>query len=231
MAARMGLVRNLQMPATLMGAIGGYVATLFALLVAFSVSIVWAYHQEARSVALREASALGNIDQLSRQFPVPRRRQIQVAVEVYAKLVIDDEWEEMAEGRFSERAEAILTELWQTFSQMRHSEGHLAAYRESLARLSDVSRNRQLRLLKSEEGVPRLMWVLLVSVGGVLVLLSFQFEIPRNRDQAWIVALMALLVSFALVLVGALENPYTGVAAILPDAFEHTLEHLQHLDL
>lgn len=230
-ARRLGLVRKLEMPAPLMGALFGFIATLFAILVAFSVSIVWATHEEAELNVSREAGALANIHQLSRSFPIATRRQIHVAVEVYAKMVITDEWLAMQERTHSERTAALLTELWQVFSQLDdHYHGH-AAYSESLVRLNEVSESRRLRLLKSQDGIPRLMWVLLATVGGILILWSFQFDIRQARGHAIVVGLISLLVSLPLLLVGVLENPYSGLAALPADAFHDTLANLQNLDL
>lgn len=231
LAWRHQLVRRMEMPPTTMGSVFSLVGTLFSMLVAFAIVVVWGTYGGAASIIAEEANALGNLEQMSRGFSVPVRRQVQEAVSTYAKLVIEDEWPKMATGLTSERTDALLIELWHIYTDMAASERSHAVYSQSLTRLSEVSTNRRLRLLTSSERVPPIMWVLLTVVALLLLLLSFQFDIKQPRVHALIVGVIATIVSLALLLIATLDDPYGGLMALKPGPFQLVLENLQRLEI
>jgi hypothetical protein len=63
-------------------------------------------------------SALGTVERMSRGFWVPVRREVQEAVGTCARLVIEEEWPQMRAGQRSERADAVLRELWRIYVDM-----------------------------------------------------------------------------------------------------------------
>ena len=230
LAHRRGLVKRMEMPPTTMGSVFALVGTVFSILVAFSIVVVWGTHSGAASIMAKEANALGNLEQLSRGFSVAVRRQVQEAVKSYATLVIEDEWPKMSEGLNSERVDALLTELWHIYTDMSIVEREHPVYNQSLARLNDVSSNRRLRLLSRDDRVPPILWTLLTIDGLFLLLLSFQFDIGNPRTHSVIVGLIASIVSLAWLLIATLDQPYDGLMALRPEPFQFVLENLQRLE-
>ena len=224
-------VRRMEMVPAIMGAVFGLIGTLFSILIAFSIIVVWGSYVGAASTSAEEANALGNLESMSRGFSVPVRRQVQEAVRSYAKLVIAEEWPKMAEGETSERADALLIELWHIYTDIAPAERSHPVYSQSLARLNEVTTNRRLRLLTIDDRVPPILWVLLTVVGLLLLMLSFQFDIAAPWTHAVIVGVIAILVSLPLLLVAALDNPYGGLMAIEPEPFQLVLDNLQQLEM
>ena len=230
-AWRRRIVRRLRILPPVMGAVFGLIGTLFSILVAFSIVVVWGSYVGAASTSAEEANALGNLESLSRGFSVAVRRQVHEAVQTYAKLVIEEEWPMMSRGESSERADAVLIELWHVYTDIAPAERAHPVYSQSLARLNEMTTNRRLRLLTMDDRVPPILWVLLTVVGALLLLLSFQFEIEAPLAHSAIVGVISILVSLPLLLIASLDNPYGGLMVIGPEPFQLVLDSLQHLEM
>jgi hypothetical protein len=231
LAHRFQLTRRMEMPPTTMGSVFGLAGTLFSMMVAFAIVDVWGTYDATASIIAAEANALNNIEQMSRSFSVPVRRQVQEAVRNYATLVIEDEWPEMNRGLNRQRTDALLVELWHIFTDMSDEESDHPVYSQSLRNLSDVSTNRRLRHLASTERVPRIMWMLVCCVAVVMFVLSFQFDIKEPRAHALIVGVIAIIVSLAMLLMATLDDPFGGLMALQPEPFQLVLQSLQRLEI
>src|SRR5579864_2210867 len=85
---------------------GNYLQTLgtiYAVLLAFVVFVVWQQHNETRSAVEKEANDLSDFCRTIQS--LPGAHQIQERVQIYGRLVIDEEWSAMAEGGWSTKAE------------------------------------------------------------------------------------------------------------------------------
>lgn len=232
LAERYQLTKRMEMPPTTMGSVFSLAGTLFSMLVAFAIVDVWGTYDEAASIIAAEANAIGNIEQMSRSFSVPVRRQVQTAVSNYSRLVIDEEWPAMSNGSSGyERTDALLVELWHIYTDMSPEERDHPVYGQSLHNLSEVSTNRRLRHLSSNERVPPIMWMLLASVVVVMLVLSFHFDIAERLTHSAIVGVIAVIVTLALLLMAILDNPFGGLMALEPTPFQLVIDNLQRLEI
>jgi hypothetical protein len=125
----------------------------------------------------------------------------------------------------------VLNELWHVYLDMDAVERAHAAYSQSLATLNEVTSYRRLRLLTSDDRIPSIMWALIIIDGSLLVLLATLFEVKNVRGHSVLIGLIAVIVSLALFLIATLDNPYGGLLAIEPEAFEFVQENLQSLEI
>ncbi|MDG4859942.1 DUF4239 domain-containing protein [Streptomyces sp. T-3] len=205
------------------------VIAVYALVLGFVIAGVWRTYTEVEAGVSREANAVADLEHMSRAFSVPVQRQVQGACRTYLRLVVDEEWHLMKVQRSSERADAILTELWITYTEMK-AEERGPTYDQSLTRLNELSDTRRLRLLASHEGVPGLLWVLLY--GGPLVALAVAgfFRVSNVFLQRLLLAMVAGAVAFTLFLIDSLERPFDQQITIEPGPFAYVLEHMRQLE-
>jgi uncharacterized integral membrane protein len=86
-----------------------------------------------------------------------------------------------------------------------------------------VSDARGLRLLEVAEGLPGILWVVLLGGGVVTVGFTYLFGLKNNWAHALMVAALTLVVCGILFTIGALEYPFARQAEIAPYAFEEVL--------
>jgi ABC-type sugar transport system permease subunit len=97
------------------------VGTLFTVLLAFVVVIVWESMGNVREKAGQEAGILGELIRDAGFFPDPVRSELQDEFLEYARAVIDDEWPAMARNDSSDRVSNVLNRIFTSFSRIEPS--------------------------------------------------------------------------------------------------------------
>jgi hypothetical protein len=178
-------------------------------------------------MAEREAATVEELYRISGRFPEPGRSQAQDLAAPYARVVVEEEWPMMREGRTSQLAGDLADELResiQDFEPRTEAEQDLRA--SGLTQLDELDETRALRLLEVREGLPRIVWLVLI-VGGVITV-SFTFLFGMETPWLHMLAVAALTVVVTLILytVAVLEYPFNGSVPVEPDAFELVLESI-----
>jgi hypothetical protein len=137
---------------------------------------------------------------------------------------VEEEWPLMECGETSERADEVLRDLRLSLQSVDAStSAGQVLYDQGLTRIHQVSDARRLRLLEVDEGLPRILWVVLLGGGVVTVGFTHLFGLNNNWAHALMVAALTLVVCGILFTIGALEYPFAGQAKIAPYAFEEVL--------
>jgi hypothetical protein len=201
---------------------------MFGVTIGFSLFSVWQQYNTARQVVHSEAAAVEQMYRLAERLPEPERSRVQELAVSYAEGVVNEEWSLMKEGRSSSRMEAHLQELRQSVQGYEpHTDAQNALYSEALSELDELGENRQFRLLAVNEGIPYIVWVVLV-VGGVLtVAFTYLFGMESVRLHAVAVAGLTILVSLILHAIGVLDYPFNSGVRVQPDAFEHVMREIR----
>jgi hypothetical protein len=211
-------------------AIYAVVGTIYAVLLAFAVVIVWQAFTDTQGTVAQEANALSDLERMSRGFPVQTRRQVHEAARTYGHVVITREWPLMAQGHSSPQANAALVELWHVYTDLRQSERSNPLYAESLTRLNDLTDHRRLRLLASQNRVPLLMWLMLALGGVMVVLFSYLFAVGNLWHQAFMTVMLSGMIAFGVFLIFALNGPFAGSVKVKPSAFVTALQNMEHVE-
>jgi hypothetical protein len=205
---------------------GNYLQTLgtiYAVLLAFVVFVVWQQHNETRCAVESEANELSDLYRIIQALPATQC--VQDRVQAYARLVIEEEWMAMARAQYSKDAEQALEEIWHVLHQVEPLSGREEAlYGEALARFNDLSDARTHRLYCSLLRLPFSLWVLLFTNGGLVVGSMWIFGMESFSAHALMTMTLAGSIAFILFLVADLDNPFWGSWRIEPDAFHRALE-------
>lgn len=196
------------------------IGVVYAVLLAFVVTVVWAQFNAAAEAADNEVASLLAVFGLSSGLPDPARSDIQQAIIHYTQAVVDDEWPAMSRRADSEKAVKALEHLMEVALRFEPQNAREEAiYGHALSRLSEAREQRHYRLFQMTLAVPGFMWWLLVVTGVILVALSYFFGIEYLWSQAIFTAALAGTIAFILVLIMLLDYPFTGDLTVPPDAF------------
>jgi protein-S-isoprenylcysteine O-methyltransferase Ste14 len=210
------------------GFIYAVLGVIYAVLMALVVIAVWEDFAEARDTAEREASELADVFRLAHQMPQPEGRQLQELARSYAQVVVDEEWALMAQGRSSPRAWDLLDEMSLSLSNVEvRTSVEEAVYAETLNRMDELADARSARLVEAGEGIPAILWGVLV-VGGVMVVgFTYLFGLDNSLSHKLMVAVLTLVISLILFSIGLLQYPFSGDVRVGPEAFELVLERFE----
>jgi uncharacterized membrane protein YraQ (UPF0718 family) len=214
------------------GFIYAVLGVIYAVLIALVVIAVWEDFAEARDTVEREASELDDVFRLAHPLPEPEGRQLQQLARSYAQVVVDEEWALMAQGHTSPRAWALLDEMTLHIESVEvNTRAEQVLYAEALNRTNELADARNARLAEAGEGIPTILWGVLV-VGGVSVVgFAYLFGLESTLVHSLMVAILAFIISSVLFTIGVLEHPFSGDVRVGPEPFELVLERFERSKL
>jgi hypothetical protein len=173
---------------------------------------------------------------LADRLPEPKGTRVQELVRSYAEEVVHKEWPLMEQGRAPSMAQAQGTpygwtivddirENIQGFEARTKSEEQL--YAEGLDQVDALSDARRMRLVAAEEGVPGVLWSVLIFGGVAAVGFTYLFGLESTWAHRLMVATLAAVIGLVLFTVGAMEYPFSGGARIGTGAFNLILERFE----
>ena len=203
------------------------IALVYGVTVAFAILLVWEQLDTAQATTQREASDVEVIYQLAEQLPESDRNQVQDLSRSYAQLVVEEEWPLLAHGQGSPQAQDTLDELGRSIQEFDpQTMGEQTLYSQMLTQVVTLEENRGLRLLESNEGVPPLLWIVLVIAGILTVTFAYLFGMDQPRVHMLRVAVLTVVVALSLYTVRVIEYPFIGDVQVRPEAFERVLDRM-----
>ena len=210
------------------GFISSVLGVAYAVLLGLMVVAVWQDRQTAEDAATEEANELAAVFWLAHALPDTQARHIQELVHSYALVVAEEEWPLMREGRESQKAWDLMDELRisvETFHPTTDTQ--MVLYDHELQRVHDLGDARRARLLKAEEGLPAILWVVLLLGGVIVVSFTYLFNLRSMTAHMLMVAALALIIGLVLFTIGALDYPFRGDVRVGPEAFYSVLERME----
>ena len=206
------------------GFIYAVLGVAYAVLLAFVVIAVWQDYNTAQTNVESEAHELAGVYFLASQLPESERTHVQDLARTYARVVVEQEWPMMEQGQTNPRADSLLRQLRLELLKFDPStQGEQVLYERGPTQVHDAADARRSRLLEVREGMPTLLWVVLVVGGVITVSFTYLFGLKSNVAHALMVAALTLLICGVLFTIGEFNNPFSGVVEIRPDAFKEML--------
>ena len=215
------------------GFIYAVVGVIYAVLLALVVIAAWEEHEAAGATVREEANELAEVFWLAHRFPEPEGPRLQGLTRSYATVVAEKEWPLMARGAGSS------PEAWALMDEMRlgvqdlevDSRSDQVLFEHGLDRIDALADARRERMVEADEGVPAVLWAVLVFGGIVTVGFTYLFGLENTWSHRLMVAAVAGLISLVLFTVGSLEYPFSGGTRVGPEAFELVLNRFEASDL
>jgi hypothetical protein len=107
----------------------------------------------------------------------------------------------------------------------------VALYAEGLDQVEALADARRTRLVAAHEGIPAVLWVVLVFAGVVMVGFTYLFGLENTWAHRLMMVAVAGVIGLVLFTIGAMEYPLSGSARIGTDAFELLLERFETSNL
>ena len=206
------------------GFIYAVLGVAYSVLLGLVVVAVWEEWNAATEAANQEAREVGEVFFLAHRLPESKGRHLQELARSYARTVLNEEWPLMKRGKVSPKAWTILDEITDTMQGLKPTtDAQQVLYEQGLQQVNDLADARGERLLDAEEGLPRILWVVLI-VGGIEVVgFTYLFGLESTSVHVLMVASLTLIIALVLFTVAALDYPFKGDIHIGPDAFEQVL--------
>jgi hypothetical protein len=200
--------------------------TVFGIVLAFVVVILWQDYNKSMDRALKEGiEALELYQDLN---AYPDKGQISRASKSllnFADLVVKDEYPAMAKMKISPATEQAMT-------QMRNEILHInpktlqeqILYNKILRTFENLSRLRQERLADMESSLPGIVWGALI-VGAFITIM---FSICLGAEKLWLhsllLSMLAIILATVFYLIIELDYPFVGKLSAKPTSYLNMLQ-------
>jgi hypothetical protein len=206
------------------------VGVLYAVLLAFAVILVWEHFSGAEANVTREAGAAATIYRLIEGLEGESARTLRASLTAYLETAIKEEWPAMEKGRESAAVTKALDSVYAAALSYRPTDPRgVALVQAILLQLDQVTEARRARLLKAAGIVPGIVWAVLCTGAVITIGFTFFFGTRNVRAQSLMTGGLALLVTSALLIVVAIDHPFSGSVKVGPEALVDVLQDFAHV--
>lgn len=205
--------------------VGNYLQTLgtiYAVLLAFAVFVVWSQFTDTSAKLGAEANELFDIMRTARALPDDLQVKIAHLVRKYIDRVLEAEWHSFRRGDAASTEEGwrILDALWDLLSKTKvEDERSRMLWGELMARFNDLSDARTARISAASSRIPGPLRILLYSGGLTVVVSMLLFSVQRFWVHAFMVGATAGAISHVLFVIEDLDDPFWGAWQVADTPF------------
>ena len=195
--------------------VGGFivsvVGTLYAVTLAFVVSIVWQEYDGSATRAATEAADGATAWHIAVGLPEPASARTRAGVVTYARLMIGDEWPAMRRGGASARGELIVTTLMHDLAAFRPANaGESNVQAQVLQNIEAMHEARHQRLADNASGIAPFQWTILLLGAAITIGFCFLFGLANHAMHALMTGAVACIIGATFVLIFELDYPFRG---------------------
>jgi len=204
------------------------IGVLYAVLLAFAVIIAWERFFDAEKALAKESGAAATIYRLSAGFGEPAAGRVRKRLETYLNSVLRDDWPAMALGHSSHTTNEALSDLYREVVQyaardLREADVQTDLFRE----LDRLTESRRERIVMASGTVPSMIWFVLLFGAGLTITFTFFFGTQNVITQAQMSGILAALIFSAILVIIAIDRPFTGAVVVSKEPIETVLEDFQ----
>ncbi len=194
---------------------------IYGIFLAFIVSNTWHYYDQTNSNIVQEARYLESLHNNSTAFPEPFRTEIRALLNEYRDVLVTKEWPHLARGMESSHATGLRRRLTETYAgqQLSGKASDGPFFDASVKNLEAMKGLRASRIDDAASGLLPFLWVILIAGAILTVGFSYLFGAQNFATHAVMTLLLTAVIALAFYTILTLDFPFTGPAAIGPEAF------------
>jgi len=204
------------------------VGTLYSVLYAFAIYVIWGQFTSVESQIVTEAGSLKDLLLFSNPLKTATRDPIVRAVKTYGRLVVETEWRALSRGEDTEKTARAFTDLICSVAALVPDEETQRSLCERLLEIaSQASTHRDERLALSTKRIPHTLMLFVSLTASLIFVLIFFYPFHNIFLGAISVAITAMLLFFAHFVLTDLDNPFEGTWNVSSKPFSDLITKLR----
>jgi hypothetical protein len=201
--------------------IGTY-GVFFGITLGLIAVATWENFEAASAVIDDEAAALATLYRDVSAFPEPVRTHLRGRLHDYVDYVIEKAWAEHRKGHVPKEGLKMARDFEAELVNFEPATlREQVVFQESLDQFNRMVSLRQHRYDAVEEGLPDILWWVVLIGAALNILLVYLVHIKPARTHFLLLALLASFLGLMVFLVAALDHPFRGQFSLEPTPFEH----------
>ena len=213
------------------GVVVGVLAAVLGILLGFVTVSLYENFTEAEKTVQREATEVIQLYDDSRAFAPPADAAVEREIKSYVAAVRFVEWEKMREGGDDTQVgDDHIADLYRVLREYEpKTAAQSAFYTDAVGRLNDVVDARRARLSEASEEMPGAFRIMLVLGAALLIASLYLLGTANRRLHTILVVSVAVITSFNLLIVAALDHPFSGDISVSNEPFNQQRLKLLHV--
>ena len=193
------------------GALLQIIGTLYSVVYAFAIYVIWGQFTCVENEILKETGALKDLLVFSQRLKEFAREAIVRTVKIYARGVTETEWSALAAGEETARTDKSFFAVIASVTDVKpEDDTERVLYQQLLAIANQASSHRDERLALSAKRMPGTL-LLFVTLTAAMILFLLFFYPFRNVALGMVcIGITTMLLAFAHFVLTDLDNPFEG---------------------
>ena len=201
---------------------------LYSMIAALTAVGAWTRYAEVSRIVSAEATAITTLWRDLGGYPEPLGGSMQEVLRGYTDQVINGAWPQLKRGQIPSEGVAWMDQLQSLLYAFEPAtEGQKVLHAETLRAFNNLIEQRRQRLDAARTGLPGVFWFVLLGGAVAGITLGSFFYVENARLQAAMLLGLAASLAMVLLVIFALDTPFTGDISIGPDSYQ--LIYDQHM--
>jgi len=202
------------------GALLQVIGTLYSVVYAFAIYVIWGQFTSVENEIQKESGALKDLLVFSQRLRETAREPFVRAVKIYARAVVESEWSALAASEHSDKTDKLFTLVIGGITDLKlEDDTERIMFHRLLAIANQASSHRDERLALSAKRMPRTLLVFVTLTAFMILFLLFFFPFHNAAFGVVAVAVTTMLLFFAHFVLTDLDNPFEGTWNVSSDPF------------
>lgn len=210
------------------GALLQIIGTLYSVVYAFAIYVIWGQFTSVENEILKESGALKDLLLFSQRLKETVREPIVRAVKLYARGVAETEWRALAASEETEKTDKLFSAVISGVTDVKpEDDTERILYQRLLEIANQASAHRDERLALSIKRMPQTVLVFVSLTASMVLLLLFLFPFRNLAIGLVSIAIMTTLLCFAHFVLTDLDNPFEGTWNVGSEPFSDLVTKLR----
>ncbi len=187
------------------------IGTLYSVVYAFAIYVIWGQFTSVENEILKESGALKDLLVFSQRLKETAREPMVRAVKTYARGVAETEWRALSAGEQTDKTDKMFVGVISGVTEVKpENDAERILYQRLLDIANQASSHRDERLSVSAKRMPGTLRLFVTLTASMILFLLFFFPF-RNVTLGMVsVAITTMLLFFAHFVLTDLDNPFEG---------------------
>jgi len=188
---------------------------------------VWQNFEDSEDKVTTEASAIAALYRDVRSFPAPKNELLKQKLAAYTDYVIHSAWPLHQKGITKTDGTALLNEFQnELYSFEPQTPREISLFQEALRQFNRMVELRRQRLSSVNNGMPFIVWLLILLGGSITLIICWMFNISSLRLHVIMNGLIGVAIGTLIYLIVMLDYPFRGYLSISPEAYQQVYDQL-----
>ena len=187
------------------------IGTLYSVVYAFAIYVIWGQFTSVENEILKESGALKDLLVFSQSLKESTRDPIVRAVKLYARGVAETEWSALSAGEETAKTDKLFLTVIASVTDLKpEDDTERTLYLRLLDNVNQASSHRDERLALSAKRMPKTLLVFVTLTASMILFLLLFYPFHNVALGLVSVAITTMVLLFAHFVLTDLDNPFEG---------------------